>query len=400
MPDQQNSAIRRIFRLLILLIAAANAVGNILILLFYRPILAWAGAPLPVDTFSFTFVCAFSFTVGALAWIIYRDPEHNTPLLIAVIIGKVIYASSILYFYDVGERHWFYLTSGVWDAVFTVICSLFLIRLLSPELTALAHGQVLQGGDLSQQRKKAVILYFSMAGNGARAAQRVQSGLVSEGYTVEERPIEIAPRDQALYRFPFQHRFAFLRIMIRAIFRIPVKIQPIGLAADHDFDLIVVEAQTWFVGMSAPVEAVFQDPANHAAFAGRDVAVINVCRGLWRRSQAMLVRWVEACGGRVVGTRAFTNPGHKPIRTFSLVFFLGAGAIGRTAFLRRILTPQFLSSAALADLERFGKALAQRPVASSRACAREMRLRAPARVRAASPTAAHRARATASADRR
>ncbi|HEX4417699.1 MAG TPA: hypothetical protein VH165_07360 [Kofleriaceae bacterium] len=351
------------FRLLVLFMAVTNVVGNVLSLLLYRPILAWVGAPLPIDTFSFTFVCAFSFAVGVLAWIIYRDPEHNIPLLIAVILGKAIYASFILYFYDIGERHWFYLTSGVWDAVFTVICFLFLIRLLSPDLTVLDHGQVLQGGDLSQQRKKAVILYFSMSGNGARAVQRVQSGLVSEGYTVEERPIEIEPREQALFRFPFQHRFAFLRIMIRAILRIPVKIQPIGLAADHDFDLIVVESQTWFVGMSAPVEAVFRDPANHAAFAGRDVAVINVCRGLWRRPQAMLVRWVEACGGRVVGTRAFTNPGRKPIRTFSLVFCLGASAVGRTAFLRRILTPQFLSSAALADLERFGKALAQRPSA-------------------------------------
>src|SRR5262249_39054635 len=153
----------------------------------------------------------------------------------------------------------------------------------------------------------------------------------------------------------------FLRIMIRAILRIPVAIKPLGVPADHDYDLIVVESQTWFVGISAPVEAVFQDPANRGLFAGRDVAVVNVCRGLWRRPQAMLVRWVQACGGTVVGARAYANPGVEPIRVFSLFFFLGAGGEGRPSALRRILTPQFLSAQDLTELEQFGHALARRP---------------------------------------
>jgi hypothetical protein len=48
---------------------------------------------------------------------------------------------------------------------------------------------------------------------------------------------------------------------------------------------------------------------------------------------------------------------------FSLFIFLGAGGVGKPAFLRGILTPQFLSSAALDELERFGRALALRPAA-------------------------------------
>ena len=90
--------------------------------------------------------------------------------------------------------------------------------------------------------------------------------------------------------------------------RIPAKIgASLGIPPDHDYDLVVVESQTWFVGISAPVEAVFQDSANRGVFAGRDVATVNVCRGLWRRPQAMLVRWIEHCGGHVIGSRAFAN---------------------------------------------------------------------------------------------
>jgi len=363
MADRYNSTTRRIFRLLVLITALANAGGNVFILLFYRPILSWVGAPLPIDIFSFTFVCGFSFTVGILAWIIYRNPEDNIALIVAVIIGKAIYAAFTFYFYYAGELHWFYRVFGVWDSCYTVIFFLFLIHLLSPDLTQLNRGTVLAGGDPTPRAKKAVIIYFSMSGNGTRAVQRVKAGLAAEGYEVVDRLVEIEPRERALFRFPFQQRLAFVRIMLRAIFRIPVAIRPLGLAPDHDFDLIVVESQTWFIGMSAPVEAVFLDPANRAAFAGRDVAVVNVCRGLWRRPQAMLVRWIQACGGHVVGARAFANPGREPIRTFSLFLFLGAGGTGKPAFLARILTPQFLSGEALDQLERFGRALALRPAA-------------------------------------
>jgi flavodoxin len=363
MFDRHDSTTRRVFRLLTLLTAFANAGGNILILLFYRPILGWVGAPLPVDIFSFTFVCGFSFTAGVLAWIIYCDPEKNIPLVVAVIIGKGVYAAFTFYFYYMGELHWFYRVFGVWDSCYTVIFFLFLIHLLSPDLTRLNSGAILPGADPTPRTKKAVIIYFSMSGNGTRAVARVKAGLQSSGYEVAERLIAVEPAEQELFQFPFRKRLAFWFIMIRAIFRIPVKIQPLALPPDHDYDLIVVESQTWFVGISAPVEAVFQDPKNKAVFAGRDVAVVNVCRGLWRRPQAMLVRRIESYGGHVIGARAFANPGREPIRTFALFFFLGAGGEGKPSFLRSILTPQFLSTEHLDELERFGSALAVRPAA-------------------------------------
>jgi hypothetical protein len=93
--------------------------------------------------------------------------------------------------------------------------------------------------------------------------------------------------------------------------------------------------------------------------------VINVCRGLWRRPQAMLVRWVEACGGRVVGARALANPGREPFRVWSLFVFFAEGREGKPGFLRRILTPQYLADGSLDELERFGRGLALRPAAAA-----------------------------------
>jgi hypothetical protein len=180
--------------------------------------------------------------------------------------------------------------------------------------------------------------------------------LESRGYTVEEK---ICESNEDLFHFPFS-LMDFIRIMLRAIFRVPTTIKPLGIRENHPYDLVIVESQTWFVGMSAPVEAIFQDPANRGIFAGRDVAAVNVCRGLWQRPQAQLVRWLENSGGNIVGARAYENPGREPVRCFSLFFFLGFGAPGKPAFLKGILTPQHISAEAESELVLFGRELAER----------------------------------------
>jgi hypothetical protein len=350
----------KIFRYLCLLTALANAGGNLGMLLFYKPIYNLVGAPLPRDIYNFAFVCGFSFTVGVLAFIVFLAPEKTIPLLVVGIVGKAIYAFFTFYFYTHGELHPFFLIFGVWDAVYTVIFFLFLIRLVSPDLTILNQGEIRAGVD-RPRTNKALLVYFSMTGNGSRAMKRVREGLESRGYTVSET---ICESNETLFHFPFT-LIIFIRIMLRAIFRVPTTIKPLDIPSTHPYDLVVVESQTWFVGVSAPVEAVFQDPNNRGIFAGRDVAAVNVCRGLWQRPQAQLIRWLQIVGGNVVGARAYENPGHEPIRCFSLFFFLGTGAPGKPAFLKSILTPQFISLEAERELVSFGQMLAERKKAVS-----------------------------------
>ena len=345
----------QVFRYLCLLTAIANAAGNVGLLLFYRPILAMFGVPLPKDLYSFAFVCGFSFTVGVLAFIVFLAPEKSVPLLVVGMVGKAIYAFFTFYFWTHGQLHPFYLTFGVWDAVYTVIFFLYLLGLVSPDLTELNRGTILDGVD-RPRTAKALLIYFSMTGNGGRAMRRVREGLESRGYEVAEGA---CVSNEGLFHFPFS-LMEFIRIMLRAIFRIPTTIHPLGISENHPYDLIVVESQTWFVGISAPVEAVFQDPRNRGIFAGRDVAAVNVCRGLWQRPQAQLVRWLQMAGGNVVGARAYENPGREPVRCFSLFFFLGFGAPGRPAFLKSILTEQHISEEAEKELVSFGQALAER----------------------------------------
>jgi len=358
MGDQtaaRASLTRKIFRTLCLLTAVANGGGNVLILLFYRPIFALLGVPLPRDLFSFTFVSGFSFTMGVLAFIIFMRPEKSLDLLVVGIIGKGLYSLFTFYFFYEEGLHWFYRVFGVWDGAFAVIFFLFFIHIASDDISTLNTGAVLPGLD-RKPTGKALLIYHSLTGNGAGAMRRVKDGLTRGGYSVDEKLVE---SEEALFHFPFTG-WEFLRIMLRAIFRRPTHIKPLDIPADHPYDLIVVACQTWFVGMGAPTEAIFQDPRNRAVFAGRDAAAVTVCRGLWRRTQAMTIRHLQEAGANVVGARAFANPGREPARSFSLFIFLATHKQFIPSWLRW-LTPQFLSADALDELERFGESLARRP---------------------------------------
>ncbi len=359
---RSHSAVYRVFRGLCLLTAFANAGGNLFIFFAYKPLLELVGAKQPLDMHSFAFVCGFSFTVGVLAFLVFLDPRKNIGLLAVAIVGKGVYAALTAYFYYDQGLHWFYKVFGIWDAAYVVIFFLFLIHLNSSDIGELNEGAVRVG--VPQPRtKKALVVFYSLTNNGTRALQRVKLGLERNGYAVAEKRVEAV---EPLFTFPFGGFLNFLRIMLRAIFRVKAKAKPLGIPADHDYDLVIVECQTWFLGMSGPMEGVFQDPANHPVFAGRDVAAVVVCRGLWRRTQAMLVRWLERAGGNVVGAAAFANPGREPMRTFSLFFFLGTTEQFRPKWLGSLLKPQYLEEASLAKLEAFGEALAKRPAVAIR----------------------------------
>lgn len=345
----------RLFRALCLVTALANAGGNLFMFFAYKPVFDLFGVPLPSDLQSFHFVCGFSFTVGILAFLVWRSPSTSTDLLVVAIIGKAIYAALTGYHHVEHDAHWFYKIFGIWDAAFVVIFFLWLVQLMSPDLGAFNAGTVKPGGG-KKGNGRALLVSWSMTGNGARAMKHVKHGLERKGYTVDEKVVAAA---ESLYTFPLTFP-RFLKIFLRAVFRLRGRAKPLEVADPDAYDLVVVNGQTWFLGPGAPIEDVITSPENTRLFAGRDVATVVVCRGLWRRTEAMMVRALEHAGARMVGARSFANPGGEPIRTFSLFFFLGFGKPSTPKVLSGTLTNQWLADRDLEELERFGEALATR----------------------------------------
>lgn len=346
-----------IFRYLCLLTAVANMAGNVGLLLFYRPLFEWIGVPLPDDLHAFALESVLSFTMGAVALLVFLDPVRNRDLLKIGILGKGAYGLITYYFFVVHQVHWFYLVFVGWDALFVVVFFLYWIKLASPDLLErredIAAGLAPLPGQTPPHR--ALIVHYSLTGNGAQAVARLRAGLEHEGYQVDETSPVPAPGP---YRFPMGFR-DFLGNIVRAFFRRPCAVSALRVPDDQDYDLVVVESPTWLLGAAAPVEAALRDPRNAHLFSGRDAAVLVVCRGAHRRTEAMLVRGLEDGGANVLASRGFAHKGREPRRLMSLWAHLLAR--GEDSWLRRWAAPAYgLSEADLERIERYGQDLGRR----------------------------------------
>ena len=353
-----NTPVGKVFRALCVLTAIANMGGNALLLVAHERIFRWLGLPVPDDLYTFTSVLGFSFTSGVVALMIALRPVHAVPLLVVAIVGKALFAVITLAFHVRVGLDWPWLVFAGWDAAFVGVFWLYMIYLSRPELLVLNQGAIVSGSARPRTRK-ALLLYYSLSGNARAAIERVQAGLAAKDYQCDA--VRIQPVERELFAFPFRSLWSFGRILVRAVLRRRAAIEPIDISPDHDYDLIVVASQTWMVGTAAPVEELFLDARTRRIFLDRDVAIVNVSRGLWRRAQAMVASHVQATGGHLIAASGHGNPGPEPFRTLSLFVFLlfGGKVPGWVPPLLRL--PSQLSADALQQLERMGERLAMRP---------------------------------------
>ncbi len=335
----------------------------------------------------FACVLGFSFAAGALALAIVLAPKHAAPLLVVGIVGKGMFATLTLLFHASDGVSWPWLVFAGWDGVMVAVYFLYLIYEVQPKLRRLNTGEILPrlprlparpgqrqprtGRDGGRSGKRALLLVYSLTGNSKRAMNEVCQGLEEAGYQCTVG--EVRPKDETLFRFPFRSITQFLRIVVGAMLRRPCAIHvPQLLSHGHGYDsgagdggqdgydLVVCSAQTWMLGVAAPVQALFENAETRRYFRGNDVAIVNVCRGLWRRPQVMLADMIADAGGRLVAAHAETNAGREPWRTLALFVYLATGGRFRLVGQRQ----QTLSQASLERLRQFGMQLGQRPAAA------------------------------------
>jgi len=330
-----------------LVTAVANITGNVFLLLFYRPLFGWLDIPLPRDLHLFTLECVLSFTMGVVALITYVRPDRL--VLIVGIVGKSLYAGITYYFWAIHALSSWFMIFVVWDVVFVGIFFLYWIQLAAPRLFELSHS-VFAGLDTRHDGRRALVLALSLTGNTRQAAARLTRGLERSGYEVDVE--EVVPEERVFHQ-PFTFG-RFLGTVIRAMFRRGAKFRPIKADRRRDWDLVVVTAPTWMLGLAAPMESLLADDDHRDLFKGRDVAAVVVCRGAWQRSQAMMVYRLERAGANVVTARGYSHQGWEPARLMLLWWRL------ITKRTRLFGVDYGLSAETLNEVEQLGVDLAHR----------------------------------------
>lgn len=199
--------------------------------------------------------------------------------------------------------------------------------------------------------RRALVLWYSQTGQLRRAAESLAAPLEEAGFEVvweELRPVEPYP-------FPWSPR-AFLSVFPDAVLGVPARLRPPRVAADAEFDLVVLAYQVWFLAPSTPVAGLFESDLREV-LRGRPVVTLVVCRNMWYSAAGRMRRLIEAAGGDHVGHVAVTDTGPTWATFVSTPRWLMTGR--RDRFLR-VFPPAGVSEEAIASLGRFGRRLAGR----------------------------------------
>jgi len=134
----------------------------------------------------------------------------------------------------------------------------------------------------------------------------------------------------------------------------PPPLKPLSIAADRQFDLIILTYQVWYLAPALPMTAFLQSPAGQQLIKGKPVITLVACRNMWLSAQATMRRLIAETGGQLRDHLAFTDQGHALATFITTPRWVLTGR--RDRFLG--LPPAGVAPEEIRQASRFGWALA------------------------------------------
>lgn len=151
--------------------------------------------------------------------------------------------------------------------------------------------------------KKILVVHYSQSGQlSAVAKQFVQPLVDADDVSVVFE--NLCPQQEFPFPWPF---IRFLDTFPECVHLDPPPIKPLTVAADEDFDLIIVAYQVWFLSPSLPVTAFMQSPEAARLLHNKPVVTLIACRNMWLLAQEEMKKMIAGVGGRLVGNVALVD---------------------------------------------------------------------------------------------
>lgn len=128
-------------------------------------------------------------------------------------------------------------------------------------------------------------------------------------------PLEACPEIDVAYEvlrpvnpYPFPWPFIrFLNTFPEAAHQVGCELEPLSANVYHDFDLIILAYQVWFLAPSIPVEAFLQSRDAERLLANKPVVTVIACRNMWLMAQEKVKAHLQRIGAHLIGNIALTD---------------------------------------------------------------------------------------------
>jgi hypothetical protein len=192
-----------------------------------------------------------------------------------------------------------------------------------------------------------------------------QTGQLSDIVASVIRPLRDAPNVEVtsltlkpLRPYPFPWPFwRFFNTFPECVYENPDPIEPLPLAADAEFDLIIIAYTVWFVSPSPPTMAFLQSADARRLIRGKPVVTLIGCRNMWLMAQERVKLKLEELGGYLIDNVALVDRAYMAATFISTPMWMLTGKRG--PFLNGKVPRAGIPSDEIARAARFGDAIAR-----------------------------------------
>ncbi|MBL8510673.1 MAG: dialkylresorcinol condensing enzyme [Betaproteobacteria bacterium] len=151
--------------------------------------------------------------------------------------------------------------------------------------------------------KKILVIHYSQSGQLTEVTRSILAPLRASG---EVEIHEEAIRPLTPYPFPWGF-FTFLDAFPETVQLIAPAVEPLTIAEDAPFDLIILAYQVWYLSPSPPITAFLTSEAGRKLLAGKPVITVIACRNMWLMAQETVKRLLREAGATLVDNLTFVD---------------------------------------------------------------------------------------------
>lgn len=153
--------------------------------------------------------------------------------------------------------------------------------------------------------KKVLVIQYSQSGQLTTLTEQIVAPLRADP-RIAVQVQTLVP--QKPFPFPWSF-FKFLDAFPESAHLRPAALEPLSLAGDEDFDLIVLPYQVWFLAPSQPVTAFLKHPVVQRVLRGKPVVTVIACRNMWLSAHDKLKALLADAGARLIDNVVLIDPG-------------------------------------------------------------------------------------------
>jgi hypothetical protein len=200
--------------------------------------------------------------------------------------------------------------------------------------------------------KRILVLYYSQTGQLGEIVNSLVAPLRAStdcNVTV----LQLKPKQP--YAFPWSF-WGFFNTFPECIYDDPDPIEPLPLANDAQFDLIILGYQVWFISPSLPTTAFLQSEQAKRLLRDKPVITVIGCRNMWLMAQERVKAHLQRLGARLIDNVALTERTHGAKSVVTTPWWLLSGNKG--PYLGGLLPRAGVWQSDIDDAVRFGKVIA------------------------------------------